>query len=223
MNFLTMVQNVRLEAGMQGTGPTSVVGTVGVDSVIVQFIKQAYRDIQNMREEWAWLRKDVTFTTTVGKSVYTTSDILGVLTNDLKDYKSGTIRLLNNGTTSYLKHYDEDYLQRLYVDSTTQGTPTAYAIDSADRSLILKDTPDTSYTVSFSYYTIPESLTNDTDIPRLPVSFHDLIVYKALQKLSVYLKVPEIFSNSSIDGATLMGQLMRNTLKPKRITTRPLA
>lgn len=223
MNFLTMVQRVRELSGMQGTGPTSVSNTVGVDSVIVRFVQHAYRDIQNKREEWTWLRKDVSFSTTIGKHIYTTTDILGALHDDLKDYKTDTIRILSNGSTSYMRELDEYAMERKYLDDTTQGVPSEFSIDTSDNSLVLRVIPDGPYTVSFSYFQIPQELTLDADIPRMPVAYHDAIIYEALRKLSVYLKTPEIYSEYAAQAQILLGQLMRGTLKSKRIMTRPMA
>lgn len=223
MNFLTIAQLVRQLSGMQGTGPTSVVGTVGVDSVIVQMVNSAYSDIQNMREEWPWLRKEATFPTTAGQATYTTDEMLGVLTNDLKDYKADSFKLDDGTTKSYLKELDEDVMEHRYLNSTSQGKPSCFSVSTADYSLELRDIPDTSYNVTFSYYQQPQILEDDTDVPLMPKAYHNLIVYKTLERLAIYLKTPEIYTDYSLNTDQMLGNLMRGTLKPKRITTRPFA
>lgn len=223
MNYLTMVKNVRLLSGMQGTGPSSVSNAVGVDQVIVQMVKDVYKDIQNMREEWPWLINKVSFSTTAGKHIYTLADIFSSATNNLKDYKPKSFLVTEGGNLSYLQEIDEDQMEAMYLNDTGQAVPSRYSIDYTDYSVELRSIPDGSYTINFSYYQIPQELTTDTDVPLMPQAYHDLIVYKALERLSIYLSTPEIFSNYSMETGKMEGRLLRGTLKPKRITMRPFA
>jgi hypothetical protein len=57
--------------------------------------------------------------------------------------------------------------------STTQGRPYAYALDGAN--LHLYPTPDNIYPLELRYWTMPPALINDTDIPTIPVDWHQLL------------------------------------------------
>jgi len=54
-NFVEMVRAARLVSGMQGTGPSTVETAVGIEEVLVRFVRDAYMDIQSLREDFAFL------------------------------------------------------------------------------------------------------------------------------------------------------------------------
>lgn len=222
MDFLTICKTVRLLSGMQGSGPSSVVNSTGVDQVIIRMVQDVYKDIQNMREEWPWLTKTQTFSTTFGKYQYTLDDIFSSITNDLKDYKKNSF-VITSGTKQYMKEIGEEVMEYSYLNSEAQGLPQTYSIKYNDYSLELRDIPDASYSISFSYYQLPQELAKDNDVPLMPPAYHDLIVYKALERLSVYLSSAEIYTQYKMETSKMEGRLLRGTLKPIRVKTRPLA
>jgi len=223
MDYLTMVKAVRLLSGLQGNGPSSVTNAIGIDAVIVQMVADAFRDVQNLREDFTWLRKRRSFFTQIGQEVYTLMDIFSSTQYDLKDYKQGSF-IINDGTdNTYLKELDEDTYELSFLNSADQGIPSHFSIDTSNESLSFMDIPDGVYTISFQYYKEPETLITDGQVPLMPTSYHDLIVYKALEKLSIYNNTPEIFAGYSMETAKMEGRLMRGTIKPKRIQTRPMA
>lgn len=221
MNFLEACKIARLISGIQGQGPSSVTGASGIEAVIVQFVKEGFVDIQNLRPNFNFMKKTKTFTTTIGKSNYTLSDIF-VSGADLKSYKMDSFLITDgNGQKRYLVERDDEVLQRLYLNDVTQNLPGYVAIES-DKSLTLKPTPDGVYTVSFDYYRTPQILATDAEIPILPVEFHQLIVYKAVEKLAVYLTNPEVYSGYSTEAMRMVGQVMRQEIPPMKPKRRPM-
>ena len=224
MTFLEMVRTVRLLSGMQGTGPASTVDATGVEEVIVRMVRDAYVDIQNIREEWDWLNKKGSFVTQIGQSDYTLLDIFMSANPLFKKYDLSSFRIINSdGQKRVLTNVDREALQLRYMNDTSTKLPALFAVEESDRSLILKPIADAVYTVDFRYWRSPEILTTDTQIPLLPVSYHLLIVYKGLEKLAVYLSAPELFTQYSTETVRMQGEIMR-MYNPKKIyKVRPLA
>lgn len=222
MIFLDIVKEVRLLSGMQGTGPASVVSATGVEELLVKFAVDAYIDIQNYREEWDFLIGKKTFNTIAGKDEYTPSEIFGVTYPDFKKYNTDSFIITVDGKKSYLKEITREAMEVLSMNNDTTKAPTTFAIDPMDNSLIFEPIPDVIYSISFRYWKNPEILSVDTQVPTLPTAYHLLIVYNALQKLSVYLSAPELFSEYATATAILKGQLMRMYIPKMTLKARPL-
>jgi hypothetical protein len=62
-----------------------------------------------------------------------------------------------------------------YIDSSypRSGTPLVYALDGINFRLF--PTPDGVHNLLFRYWKLPTDLVNDTDIPSLPVDFHQCL------------------------------------------------
>lgn len=220
MTFLEMCKTARLISGIQGQGPTSVVGASGIEAVIVQFVKEAYVDIQNTRNNFDFLQKSKTFSTTIGKDNYTLSDIF-VSNPDLKSFKKDSFLITDeNGNKKYLYERDKEDLEYKYLNSTTRDLPNELAIE-ADKSLTLKPISDGVYAVSFKYYRKPQILATDAEVPLMPEEFHQLIVFKAVEKISIYLSQPEIYRGYATEASKLMGQMMREQVQPMRVKRAP--
>lgn len=221
--FKELVLATRLLCGMQGTGPSSVVGAIGIEEVLVTFVKDAYIDIQNSREEYGFLQVDKSLTLQGGVDTYTLFDIFGVSAPPFKKYKKNSFRITDsNGKHTYLLYRERDVLEARYLNDTEQKLPTQYAINPKDNSLIFKPIPDGLYTVDFRYYRSPEVLSTDQQVPLLPLSFHNMITYLAASKMGVYLGSPELYQRYSAEADRMLGELMRMEIPKKRIFQRPM-
>jgi len=221
--FIELAQTARLISGVQGIGPTSVTNTQGIEAVIVQFVKDAYIDIQNLREDFKWMEKSESFSTAIGIDTYTYLDIFSTATPNIKKYQYESLVLTDsNGNKRYLTYVDRDTLEAQYLNSIDRGVPSVFTEDPSSGSLILKPIPDDIYTVTLRYQSGPEILSTSGQIPSMPLAFHHLILYKTVEKLSVYLGSPQIYRAYAVDAAKMMAQLMRSELpKMKRMGGRP--
>jgi len=218
---IELVRTLRLLSGMQGTGPTTIVDAQGVEQVLVQFVKDAYTDIQNLRVEWTHLENSRTFSTVAGKSTYTYLEIFGTATPNFKKANLQSFIITDsNGKKYYLRYLDPEVFEARYLNDTgIQGLPTEFTIDTAAQTMTFKSVPRGVFSVKFRYWEKPEVLTSDTQTPKLPSHFHNLILYKALSKVAVYLNAPHLYQEYAAETAKMEGQLMRMNLKKKRMTT----
>jgi len=218
MNFLEITKSVRILSGAQGVGPLTVTGVTGYEATLVAFVKDAWLDIQNYREEWNFLKKSDSFFTAASKDTYTVSDILGP-TNDFKKWDKDSLVITDAGRKYQLKRIDLGKLEEVYLNSIKESRPTVFAIDTSD-SIVLKNIPGLMYNVDLKYWREPQILVADADVPLCKSSFHNLIVYKALEKAAIYLSSPEIYRNYSVEAARMLAQMMRVDNPAKVMKTR---
>lgn len=216
--YLELAQATRVLCGMQGSGPTSVTDNQGIEEVLVRFVNDAYQDIQNAREEWNFLRASRSFSTSAGQDTYTLSGIFTESSPVFKKYKRDSFIITDsNGKQIYLKYRDFDRLEAQYLNEDREDLPTYFSIDPSNNSVVLKPTPNGAYNVNFRYWKGPESLTEAAQVPSLPLPFHNLIVYRATEKMAVYLSAAETYAKYSNEYAKMLGQLMRMEIPKKRM------
>jgi hypothetical protein len=223
MTYIEMVKAVRILCGMQGTGPASVEGAQGIEEVLAIAVRDAWVDVQNMRDEWDFALMARSFSTTAGKTNYTLQEIFSTQNPSFRGYKSSSFIITDSdGKKSYLQELGEDVMEARYLNSTSSALPSFYSIHYDDNEVELREKPDGVYTVSFKYWRAPEILTTSTQTPSLPQQYHQLIVYKAVGKMAIYLNNPETYNMYAMEEAKMMGQLMRGELRPKQMKIRPL-
>jgi len=224
MNYIGMIRATREIVGMQGVGPTTSVGAQGVEAVLATVVKDAYLDIQNLREEFDFLNAKKSFLTEVAKDEYTPEEIFLPDAVNLNKYDLSSFRLTSpSGKKTVLTYKDREVLESRYINSTDRNEPGVFSIDFSDNSVILKPIPNGTYTVSFRYWEQPEILTEDVQVPKLPTQFHLLIVYKAVEKMAIYMNIQGAYGEYSYEAKMMTNQLMRKSLRKKTLRARALA
>ena len=71
MNFLSLVNSFIEKAGVSSSALSTVVGTTGEAKRCVNWINEAWMDLQAMRQDWLWMRSTATFPTVAGQTFYT--------------------------------------------------------------------------------------------------------------------------------------------------------
>lgn len=192
MTFLDLVRRLRQEAGISGTGPTTVVGQTGELKRLVDWVADAWFEIQSMHRTWKFLRASTTFTTVNGQYAYTPVQA-GIAADTFGRWIPETIRFYKTsvGTNSeqWTSHLDYDDWRDLWLFGANRSliaVPLHSAI-APDDSLVIGPAPLVGYTVVADYYKAPVRLALDADEPDLPFR-HDpvIIVYKALISYALY-------------------------------------
>lgn len=180
MNYLQLCQRLRQEVGGSGDGPASVTSQTGENRLYVDWINQAWTEIQNLRVDWDYHWSQMSITLTSGQST-------GTLPADFRTLKDGTL---------YIGIYPVsiitwDQMSDLRSQGLNTNRPTSVAI-APDGTLYLNATCDQNYTLTGEYFILPQSLTSNVDIPLLPSRFHMMIVYKAMMYYASYENAPEV-------------------------------
>lgn len=194
--YLQLCQTARELAGIPGTGPTHVTNQVGEMHRLCNWISQAWVEIQNQRDDWQWMRKLCSFDTVAQQQEYDITDDIGL--TDFGHWKDDTfsiyLKAQGRGNETYLNQCEYDDFN-LYYDfgtrATTYARPTTIAIGPT-KNLLLGFAPDDEYTVRGEYFTSPQILAADSDVPDLPSRFHMIIVHRALMKFGTFTAAPEV-------------------------------
>ena len=196
--FLELCNDVAEESGtMGGRSINTTLNQAGRASQVVGWVNEAWHDIQTMHDNWRWMQADFSGALTVGKRAYTPADM------GISDRFGGWMRKHNEleqnrftvfkdsqgqADEGFLAYADWDSFRRLYLygsNLTDQGYPQVVTIDPQE-NLQFHAIPDDSYTARGSYWKAPQTLAADGDLPEMPVQFHKVIKWKALEKLALF-------------------------------------
>lgn len=241
MTYLELVQRLRQECGVAGDGPLSVVGQTKEMKRLCDWIQQSLIEIEQIRNDWEWMRKPIAFDTTIGAAQYAPYTA-GPLADNVSQLcpvapivingtgiplfsrwlkQSFKIYLTSVGVANEIPLSQTDYttFRNYYLYGTrqiTHGRPTVCTV-APDRSVILGLVPDNVYTVKGEYYRTAQKLVADTDIPTLPEEHHMVIVYRAMEKYGLYEAAQEQIQAGKEGYALHMNQMMRDYVPPMTI------
>lgn len=156
--YLSMCQSVRQYCGVSGTGPLTVEDQTGILKEIVDWVRDAWKEIQLSRFDWLfkWASFPDTFRTSVGTREYLTEigDFREWGTAE-KDMKITTYLVSDGQNAEYeLTQWDYQDFRNHYMTGETasvQGKPRAYAI-TPENELALGPIPDGTYRLRGQYY-----------------------------------------------------------------------
>lgn len=227
MNFLELCQELRSEAGIAGSGPVSTVAQTGELLKVVNYVKKAYRDIQDRRQDWDFLRDSFSFTTTVDKGEYSKSE---ANVSDLRNWHLSLKNPFRCSLTSagyadetFLVNKSWDVFQRVYLlgaNRDAKGKPLYYAI-KPDKSIIFWPVPDNVYTISGEYFKVAQTFSGDLSVPVFN-DHHMAIVYEALKRYAAYESEAALYTEAVRERNRLVTKLEAD-YAPRPYTGGPIA
>ena len=235
MNFLELVQTLRREVGYASTGPSTVVSQTGMHEKAVEWIKNAYIELQNTHY-WDWLRKEFTLNTVASDYSYSYGDCTDVPTGSaitrlkrwaIEDpYNPSKCYLQSSGVGGeyWLTYIDWEAFRTLYLlGAREEGAPSHISIDP-NNNLVLGPTPDAVYVITGEYHRSAQILdtTDNTDTPEMPSDYHMLIVYAAMEDAGLDDVAEEVLARSERKKRRVIRQL-RQVQLPKMRKAGPLA
>lgn len=203
MNYLALCQRARSEAGITGSGPTTVVAQSGQLEKIVKWVAEAWDAIQLMRPNWLFMHAEGTFNTDANVRDYLAAD---KSINDLKLWDRDsfliydpTIGETDQNELQFLSYgrWRAQYRNRM---NTRDNARPEFLTILPDNKIRLEPRPDKAYRLDFEYRRTKQTLTADTDEPTgLPDDFHMMIVWKALMLYGFYEDAPEVLEEAEIN------------------------
>lgn len=185
--FLELAKDLARESGSFDPALlTSVDGLTGRPAKIVNWINKAWLNIQNSRRDWGWLVSPFVQPLIPGSSVYTPASFnLTRFSSWMKDrdwYLPVTLydpaigvsdegAILNISHEAWKSRWDRG-------DQSNWGRPIEWAI-SPRNEIEFGPIPDKAYIVRGQYQKGPQTLVAATDVPEMPVRFHDMITWEA--------------------------------------------
>lgn len=205
------------------SAPSATTGQTGQSARLVDWIDQAWAEIQTKFDDWEWMRSSnllsagVSFVTVAAQSSYplgTGGGTVGVTAANFGKWKDGTFRLyLTSAGTSNETDLDQisyDYWRDGYMIGAMRSVTTRPVVVAIgpNKSLCLGPPPTVGYTVTGDYYVAPSAMAADADTPTgLPAQFHMAIVYLAMTYYAGYQAAPEVLMRGQGGYEKLMRQL----------------
>jgi hypothetical protein len=216
MDYLALCKRLRLECGISGTGPSTVVSQTGEMERLTTWINAAWQDIQTAHKDWGWMRQSASFTTVAGQASYALGSgagTVGVSVATFGMWARDTARnyYTSTGTNSelfmdYIPYESWRNIYQFGANRAAYSRPIQFTI-APDKSIGLGPVPIVGYTITLDYFTAPVDLAADADIPALPTEFHMAIVYKAMMMYGAYESAPEVYQRGELEFAKLMARL----------------
>ncbi len=227
--FLQLCQDIARDSGsVSGVRPTTVVSQTGLLFQIVRWVNDAWLKIQNDRDHWEWMRSSWQGSAEVGSNMYSPTG-LGITDHgrwllDSPGYFPTTVFLddaANEGLLTFISY--NEWRTRYGRGLQTSGRPEFYSISPNGR-LLVGPTPDDEYTFKGEYFTVPQSLSADSDVPAgLPARYHDVIRFRALMELHGFDEANASFQHARMDFSTMMQDIVRTQTPQITMNFSPLA
>uniref|UniRef100_A0A6M3K6F0 Uncharacterized protein n=1 Tax=viral metagenome TaxID=1070528 RepID=A0A6M3K6F0_9ZZZZ len=212
MNYLALCQRLRQEAGISGTGPSTVTGQTGEYARVVSWVAGAYEDVQRTYKNWRFLRTEFSFSAISGVQEYTPA---AVSLDDLAAWKRESVRVYDSAADeTELLYVPWDDFRRSYKygsNRTQSGRPTVVSIQPSN-SLILWPIPDAAYTVNGEYYKTADTFADNTDEPIFDDRFHMIIVWKALMHYGGYEAADEAYARGEREYNRILARMQLDCL-----------
>ena len=194
--YLQLCQTVARDSGTISslTDPATVLNQTGRLLRIVNWVNDAWNEIQTEREDWRWMFGTFSGSTIANTANYT-SATLGIAERfgqwrglyEHTDEQWTCYKTSEGQSKEYgLRYVPYERFYPAYLTGTHDpGYPQHFTV-APDDSIYLGPTPDDVYTVRGHYQKSPQVLSADGDIPELPGLFHDVIKWKALILLGIF-------------------------------------
>lgn len=199
MNYLQLCQKLRQEVGGSGNGPSTVLNQSGENRLYVDWINDAWLEIQNRRRSWRFMWTQGSINLQLNTQAYS-------LPSDFKSVDEGSVKV--NGHRMIERDYAE-FRDNFF--SPQQGRPY-YFCRLPNGLLKLNSVPNQSYTVTFDYFKKAQPLIENTDTPSLPDEYHLLIVYLAMKSYGGYENAMEVYQRADVKYNEMLMDVERTQL-----------
>jgi len=187
MDYLTLCRRTRLLADVSGNGPASVENQTGVSQRIVEYVREAWLDIQrdpSVIWKWAWTASPQVKTVVAAPSIPLRQfGVKAILPDSVATIYPDAVGA--SGKTQIAIIGADDMLGIMSGSSSELGVPQLIA-EMPNGDIAFHPTPDAAYTINFEAVMTDQVLTANTDTPRMPEEHHMAIVYGALIKYATY-------------------------------------
>jgi len=199
VNFVQLVERLRVECGVSGSPITDVETLSGEHLRLRNWAASAWVDIQTEHEgQWAFMRNESAHTVAQYDSIISPPEWLA---ENVNTWKIDSFRISELGTPrsksvplDFLP-YDQ-FIAGPGLDVSGYAKPRYFTVRPGDKALILAPGADAAYTLFYEYQAEPVDLEDNDDVPACPKKFHMVIVYEAMLRYGRYEIAPEILSEA---------------------------
>lgn len=222
--FLDLCKRTARECGVAGTGPAAVTGLVGEQERIVDWVKSAYIEIQNLHTDWEFLWNETYLVLDSGVGSYSAPfttdnvrDVDGPVT--IYDTAIGDSNKSDLTQVAY-RTFRENYLNR----ERKTGRPCRITIKPNESAFLVDPLPDKAgYRIDYAYWRDTHQLVDGTDVPLIPPKHILVIVWLAVIKYAIYEEATTLEARARAEYTTALNNLRESHLPKRVIQMRPLA
>lgn len=181
--LLSWVQDLWREAGAAGVLPATTANATGETRRFVNWIIRADIKIQNLWQDWKYLRNETTIATVAAQSTITTPLVPTVAAAGLAlwDYETFYIIYPNSGGVQVpITTVEYEKVRNQTLDPNGTGAPNRVVIMPDNTLRLDPPIPDQVYTIGADYFMQPVRMANDTDTSLIPAQFHEVVLGLAL-------------------------------------------
>lgn len=206
MNFLEIAKRVSKECGISGGGPSSVSAQTGINANVVNWVRDAFNEIQGSNEQWDFDWAMTTQMLVAGKERYDPINDWGL---EHKSFVEGGTYVYRTVDGPHAKHWPifigwQDFRELRLPD--VRGIPV-YASVAPDGSLHLYPIPDAGIVAVIEYFREPQVLNENLDIPRMPERYHMAIVWRAVMFFCASEENPTLFQSANANFRAIMRRM----------------
>lgn len=204
--LLQLVNQAKLEIGVEGAALTTVAGHTGMPAKLVNWTIETDYFIQSMNFDWDFLWTQFTENTVAGDPDHSKPADLSIWDRESFwiDYTTDEAIQLNV----------EEY--RAYRDSMRSGvkvndTPTTIIV-LPTKNLKLEPPPDAVYSLTADYWKKPVKMSADSDEPLIPVQYERIIIARVKMYFAEEQEVPGLYQIAQVEYDALLDRLTAHEL-----------
>lgn len=203
MNYLQLVQKTVRKSGAKVEAPSTVVGQTGIAEMFVEWVADAWKDIQLERMGVNWrVARDVSFNLVVGTFDYSVSSLY-----ESVNRRSVTCHLANaQESPVYYESYDYYRTQIDRIDRN-DGKPQYFTFSPAN-TWVFWPNPDATYTIKYDAILLAQEFdatdnlgagTSNAQTPTgLAARYHDAIVWQAVMNYALHFEDGSKFTEAQL-------------------------
>lgn len=215
MTYLELVQQLREDCEVSGTGPVTVLNQIGEYKRLAHLIARAWFDIQAIYQTWKFLRLPATWTSIDGQSGYTPlqcgipAGTFGLWHPERRNVR-GYLTATGTPGEFLIDRISWDAYRSYWQYGTARDLkqqPSQCAINDDD-SIYFGPKPPSGYTFIADYYRSPVMMTLDADVPALPAKHSPLIImFKAMINYGIHKGDAGLVSLGQAEYSERLGRL----------------
>lgn len=217
--FLDLVQRTHYECGIQGTAPTDMDNSVGMNLQLFLWVNTAWKWLQGLHPDWYFMhRTNLSFSTVAGQMTYTPTQA-GVPEGSVSAWVRDRFRVYPTAAGQPAEvdmtfdHYPVFYATFVRgALRTAQRPPFNITVDPAMN--LMMNCPLVGYTITGEYY---RAVTGFVDIADEPTGLDEedrmIMVYKAMEYYANYDNAPEVMNTALKETKRIQNRLESRRLQ----------
>lgn len=216
MNRLQLVQRVHQESGLSTTAPVATLNQSGMSAKLVNFVDEAWEEIQNSETTWRFANASTGGSLISGTDTYNPVSAWGIAAEParwIQDWRAAYVYRTADGLGSrqFLTYLPWEQFRGMNIP-VVSGTPIYWTVQP-DGDVQYFPRPNVAGLASVhEFYAANQMLAADGDIPRCPVKFHLAIAWCAVKLYCGHDNAAELYGHAAKQADQYMDRMRASEL-----------